>query len=145
LEDLQLEISSLKNAIQNLEIDQLAALEVLENVEKSLQEAKNTLNSTKSELATEYSMLTAEKDNLLQAKAGLAKKKDSLLPQFTNEIMVQYNSLRKSKGGRAVTNISDGSCAACGANLTASQQQSARSSKEKFICPNCRRIIYGSS
>jgi len=145
LEDLQLEIASLKNAIQNLEIDQMAALEKLENADENLQKAKSDLINTKSELATRFSMLTAEKQNLIQTGEGLSKKKESLFPQFSAEILNQYKTLRKTKGGHAVTNISDGSCGACGANLTASQQQSARTPKEMFICPNCRRIVYGSS
>lgn len=145
LEDLQQEIASLKKAITNLEDEQLQALEKLELAETNLNLAKRNAKTLDSELATKFSMLIAEKENLLTSDRGLQKKRTSTISQIDPALISQYNTLRKSKRGKAVTKVLDGACGACGASLTASQQQSARSSREMFICPTCKRIIYGSS
>ncbi len=143
LEDLQHEISSLEKVIASLEDTQMQALIALDTAENNLDTAKLRLKKAKSAFATEVAMLRAEKDALLKSIEGLQAKRDPIMQLVAKEYQAQYKSLRKQKKGVAVTKLNDSSCGACGGNLTASQAQSARSSKTIFICPNCGRIIYG--
>ena len=145
LEDFQLEIASLKKVIVTLEDKLLDFLIVQEETENKAKAIKEELNSTKSEFATQSSRLQAEKDTILQNRSGLAKKRETLIPQISSDFLHRYDNLRKNKRGIAVTNIKDDSCGACGAVLTASQKQDARSASSIFICSTCGRIIYGSS
>jgi len=144
LEDLQLEITSLEKSIGSLEETSMQALVSLDQAEKNLETAKDKLTKARSEFATELSMLNAEKEKLKQNLEGLNAKREPIYDGVDSRYQAQYDNLRKRKNGIAVTRLSDNSCEACGANLTASQQQSARSSQQLFICPNCGRIIYGS-
>lgn len=145
LEDLQLEISSLEKAILNLDKSLLEALIKLEASEQNLEIAKENLTSEKSKFATKKSMLLAEKENLSQKIIGLEKKRVPIYDMIDTSNKSLYASLRTNKRGLAVSKLSEGGCGACGANFTASQQQNARSSLKFFICPNCGRIVYGST
>lgn len=144
LEDLQREIGSLDKSIGTQEETLMQALFSVDQAENDLEAAKNVLKKARSETATEISLLNAEKDRLEQKLAGLEKKRNPIFDNIASDFQTQYNNLRKRKNGIAVTKLSDTCCEACGANLTASQQQSARSSSQLFICPSCGRIIYGS-
>ena len=145
LEDIQLEIASLKRVIILLEDKLLDFLVVQEETENKVKAIKEELNNSKSKFATQSSRLQAEKDNILQNRNGLAKKRETLIPQISSDFLNRYDNLRKNKRGIAVTNIKDDSCGACGAVLTASQKQDARSASSIFTCSTCGRIIYGSS
>jgi predicted nucleic acid-binding Zn-ribbon protein len=70
-------------------------------------------------------------------------KRKPIFDSIDSQYQKQYENLRVRKNGIAVTKLNDNSCEACGANLTASQRQSARSSTQFYICPNCGRILYG--
>jgi len=144
LEDLQLEIASLEKSVGSLEESLMQALVSFDQAEKQLDAAKDGLKKVRSEFATELAMLNAEKAKLEQKLEGLEAKRKPIYISIDRIYQVQYENLRKRKNGIAVTRLSENCCEACGANLTASQQQSARSSQQLFICPNCGRIIYGS-
>jgi len=144
LEDLQHEIDSLNKAIISLEENLMQALVVLDEAEKDLEAAKENLKSAKSEVATESAMLSAEKEKLELQLIGLNNKRVPIYESIDSEYKAKYEELRTKKMGIAVTILNENCCKACGTNLTASEQQSARASSQIFICPNCGRIIYGS-
>lgn len=145
LEDLQHEITSLDKTIITLEDALMQALIAVDASEEGFAEAKENLKKSKSMFATEMSMLEAEKESLLQKIDGAMKKRTPIFEQIDSAHRKQYEALRRRKNGIAVTILKDDSCGACGSNLTASQRQTARSATTLFICPNCGRIIYGSS
>jgi len=144
LEDLQYEISSLEKSIKTLEESLMQALIDLDESENNLESAKVDLKNARSEFATESALLNAEKEKLLQQVNGLKNKRSPLYKSIQPLFQNQYETLRKRKNGIAVTSVNENSCGACGANLTASQIQAARTPIKLFICPNCSRIIYGS-
>jgi len=145
LQDLQMEISSIKKAIENLEEVLLEAMICVDQSEKHLEIQKERYKNTKSNFATQASLLQGEKNTLLENIQGLESKKRTMVAQIDQMNRNQYETLRKLKNGLAVTKLQENACGACGAGLTASQRQEARSASKLFICPNCRRIIYGSS
>ena len=144
LQDLQMEISSLKKAIRKLEDVLLEVMIRVDQSEKNLTIKEEDLENANSRFATQLSLLTGEKNNLLENIHGLNSKRTTIIAQIEQDNLNGYNALRKSKNGLAITSLLDDSCGACGASLTASQRQEARSASKLFICPSCERIIYGS-
>ena len=145
LQDLQMEISSVKKSIEKLEEVLLEAMINVDQSEKHLEIQKEILISAKSNFATLVSLLQGEKNSLLENIKGLNSKRIIMIAQISEENLNQYETLRNLKNGLAVTKLKENTCGACGAGLTASQRQEARSASNLFICPSCRRIIYGSS
>jgi len=145
LQDLQMEISSIKKSIEKLEGILLEVMIHVDQSEKHLEIQKERLINAKSKFATLVSLLHGEKNTLLESIKGLNSKKILMIAQIREENLNQYETLRNLKNGLAVTKIQENACGACGSSLTASQRQEARSATNLFICPSCRRIIYGSS
>lgn len=145
LQDLQLEISSIKKTISKLEDVLLEVMIRVDQSEKILEIQKEDLINAKSNFATQSSLLQGEKNTLIEKIQGLNSKKRTIITQIDQDNQNRYKTLRKLKNGLAITKLQDNSCGACGASLTASQRQESRSASKLFICLSCGRIIYGSS
>ena len=144
LQDLQLEISSLTKILSELDDKLLEALVVLDKAEEVVKQRESELSQAVSQFETMKSRLVAEKNNLENSIQTLNVKRSSLVAQIDKGSLDTYNTLRKSKNGFAISGLQEDCCSACGALLTASQCQQARSSSKLFFCSNCGRIVYGS-
>ncbi|MDO9547281.1 MAG: hypothetical protein Q7J07_11115 [Pelolinea sp.] len=145
LEDLQLEISSLIKSIQKLDDALLEKLIQLDQSEKLLEKCTEEFIKAKSDFATQNALLMGEKISLSEKIQVIISKRQSTITEIDKSTQEQYGRLRKNKKGLAVAKLQDDTCGACGAGLTASQRQEARSATTLFVCPSCGRIIYGSS
>jgi predicted nucleic acid-binding Zn-ribbon protein len=145
LQDLQLEISSIKKTIRKLEDILLEVLIRVDQSEKYLEIQKEVFKNANSDFASQSSLLQGEQSTLNEKVQGLFSKRNTMITQIDKVNQSLYENLRKLKKGLAITKLQDEACGACGAGLTASQRQEARSASKLFICPSCGRIIYGSS
>jgi predicted nucleic acid-binding Zn-ribbon protein len=125
-----------------LEERELEAMLAAESAEKELQLANAALESIKSKLGTQFRDLTQESDSLNKDLEKLSSERNAVMKDLASPTVSIYDQLRKQRRGVAVATVSDGSCAACGTTLTASQQQSARSTTQLFYCPSCGRVLY---
>jgi predicted nucleic acid-binding Zn-ribbon protein len=53
-----------------------------------------------------------------------------------------YRTLLKSKAGRAVAEVNDDTCGACGVTVPPADIQAAKSPNVIAYCKNCGRILY---
>ena len=144
LQDLQMEIASLKKILDELDDKLMEKLIIMEDFEAKFGQCEEELRIARTHFETQKSMLVAEKNNLENAIKNLNVKRISVVSQVQAETLSRYDSLRKAKNGFAVAKLQDDSCSACGCSLTASQCQQVRSSSQLFYCPSCGRIVYGS-
>jgi len=144
LQDLQLEISSLSQAITKMEDELLEKMIDLDESQEEVQKIHNLLAETKMEQNARNSKLLGEKKELERAVINFSLKKEPIVQKIPENDLALYHRLLKSKNGVAVGKLLDNSCSSCGASLTASQCQQARSPGNLFFCPNCGRIVYGS-
>lgn len=142
LQDLQKDVASLKRHLETLEERELEAMLTAETAEKELQSANTSLETVKSKLGTQFQDLTQESKVLNKELEKLSSERNAVMRDLAGPTVNIYDQLRKQRRGVAVATISDGSCAACGTTLTASQQQSARSTSQLFYCPSCGRVLY---
>jgi uncharacterized protein len=144
LQDLQRDVASLKKHLATLEERQLEAMLKSEQAEAVLSEARSGLESMQSRLSGEHKTLLEEQSKLLKALETLSQEREASLSPVEGELMRIYNDLRKQKRGVAVTEFAENSCSSCGATLTSSLQQNAKSPKQLTYCPSCGRILYAS-
>jgi hypothetical protein len=142
LQDLQMEVASLKRHLETLEERQLAAMEAAENAESDLQMAKSDLERVKADRGEQFRDLTEESAGLNRELERFFSERKAVIQDIADRMLQVYDQLRRQRRGIAVTTISDSACSACGTTLTASQQQSARSTSQLFYCPSCGRILY---
>ncbi len=144
LQDLQKDIVSLKKHLETLEERQLEAMLNLETAEKELQMARTQLEQTQAHVNEQNRDLSRENESLGKDMERLATERNAVMSTLANPAVTMYDQLRKQRRGIAVTTISDSACAACGTNLSPSQQQNARSTTQLITCPTCGRILYAS-
>ena len=144
LQDLQNEVASLKRHLSTLEDRQLEAMLDIEQAEEDHQASTAELRDVRSRVATQQASLTAEFQNLEQEILRLDSERQAVSAALEVDMLALYEKLRKLHHGRAVAKVSDGSCEACGTNLTPAQKQAARSGSQISYCSTCGRILYAS-
>lgn len=142
LQDLQMEVASLKKYLETLEERQLEAMLTTETAEQELQNAQSELDQTRANVNEQNRDLSQENDGLSKELERLETERKAVMSDLADPAVETYEKLRKQRRGIAVAAISDSACAACGTTLTQSQQQSARSTSQLFNCPSCGRILY---
>ncbi|MBI5954274.1 MAG: hypothetical protein HY865_21670 [Chloroflexi bacterium] len=144
LQDLQKDIVSLKKHLATLEERELEAMIKSEDADGDLQSAKTKLDSIQARLGSEHKKLIEDQSVFSVKLEQLADERQAAVAPIEGNILQAYETLRQQKRGVAVTEVNDSSCASCGASLTASLQQNARSQKQLTYCPTCGRILYAS-
>ena len=142
LEDLQMESEALARYLSVLEDRQLEAMLGFEETESTSQAADQSLSKTKTKAAAENVDLAAEQEALLAKIAGLEADREEITAPIEADLLSTYEKLRQTRMGVAVSEIRDGGCSVCGANLSAAQIQAARSPSKIATCDVCGRILY---
>lgn len=141
LQDLQMEAASLKKHLGTLEERELEAMLRAEETEKNLALAKAKLADIQSNLREQNRELTTESEALNRDLERLESERRAVTGTLDPQALKTYEGLRQHKRGVAVATINEDTCSACGATLTASQQQGVRST-QLFYCSTCGRILY---
>ena len=144
LQDLQMEVASLKKHLATLEERELEAMVHAEETENALGKAKDKLQKVQMRLKEQNRDLAGESEALSKGLERLESERKAVVDNLAEAMLATYEKLRKQKNGVAVTSMIENSCSACGTTLTQSQHQNARSTNQLFNCPTCGRIVYAS-
>ena len=142
LQDLQKDVASLKRHLETLEERQLESMEAAETADMEAEKARADLERVKASRGTQFRDLAEESSTLNRDLERFNSERMAVVQDLADGTLSVYEQLRRQRRGLAVTIISDSACSACGTTLTASQQQSARSTSQLFYCPSCGRILY---
>jgi predicted nucleic acid-binding Zn-ribbon protein len=142
LQDLQNEVAALKRYLEILEDRQLEAMLNVDDVEEQHNIAMGELAKAREETEVLHRDLLSEKSSITKAVQALEKDRLACLPDIIPADLKIYDRLRKTRAGVAVAKVNDQACAACGATLTASTNQAARSPSQVTTCETCGRILY---
>ena len=125
------------------EEDKLLELMVeADDVQSEERQAQDTLARLEAERPAQEAELLRRQEGVTGELATLGQERDQITPQFTREVLSLYDSLRKSKGGRAIVSVERGLCQGCRISLTTGELQRARSAHGITQCGSCRRILY---
>ena len=142
LEDLQMEAGALNRQLSVLEDKQIEAMIAFEEAEAEKQASETNLETVTQQIADQNQDLTKEQATLSEKVNSVAAERQETASAFEQEILAQYEKLRQTRAGLAVTTVKDNSCAACGSMLTNAQAQAARSPSTIATCEMCGRILY---
>jgi hypothetical protein len=145
LEDLQLESSSLKKYLVVLEERQLEVMLETERAQEVYDQALASRTDISDKRSAHEKDLNAELESLEKTIDTLMTQKSSFLNSTDIPDLGTYNELRKSHGGVAVTQMLNGSCLSCGANIPSAVEQEAKSPGKLSNCPTCKRILHPKS
>lgn len=144
LQDLQMDVASLKKHLVTLEERELEAMVRAEETQNALDTANEKLQEVQAKLKDQNKDLTSESETLGKDLERLEPERQAVIGNLEEAFLKTYELLRGQKNGVAVASMDENSCSACGTNFTQSQHQSARSISQLFNCPTCGRIIYAS-
>jgi predicted nucleic acid-binding Zn-ribbon protein len=142
LQDLQNESASLKRYLETLEDRMLEAMLEEEAAEQARQVTLTELDNVQSRNADQNATLTTEQAGLMKELQRFESERQAALSPLDTRLLNTYEELRQNRRGVAVAEVSEGACAACGATLTPSQNQNARSTTQLYNCPTCGRILF---
>jgi len=142
LQDLQKDVASLKRHLASLEERELEKMMQVDDAEKALKSVNDEMQNLQSRLGDQHRRLLEDKAILMKDLERLGDEREAVVNPIENHLLELYDNLRRQRRGVAVAEISDGACAACGTNLTASIQQNARSTTQLVHCPSCGRVLY---
>ena len=127
LEDLQNEAAALGRYLNTLEEKQIEKMIALEEVQAIFSQTQENLENVKTKGIQDNALLNGERSILLDNIDKFKNDREKALEIVDADNLRLYTKLRKKKRGRAVAEVKDSICAACGSTLTAAQAQEARS------------------
>ena len=144
LQDLQAETQALDRTIAKLEDEQLQAMMVLEETTRVLRQAEGDLQKVMDRIASQNSLLIGEKHKIESEIPQVDAQRQALREQLDEATVTVYRNLFKSKSGRAIAEVNDDTCGACGVTVPPADIQAAKSPNVVAYCKNCGRILYKS-
>ena len=142
LQDLQAESEALRRTIKSLEDKQMVLLEANDTCQDAKKAAEAGLQQLLNKKASENSLLLGEREKLKMQLPKINSQRESLKSQLDEKLLKEYDALFKTKGGVAVAEIFDGSCKACGVELSPTDIQQAANPNVLMKCKSCGRILY---
>lgn len=103
-------------------------------LEKGYADTQAAWEKRQGELRDQLQRLVADREGIAGRRAQLAGTLDP------SELR-RYESLRKTKGGRAVAKVVRGLCQDCRMSLPTQQLQRVRAGRETVLCNSCGRIL----
>ena len=141
LRDLQNEVDALKRFLDILEERQLEAMLAVDEAEEKHQESLKILTYYRDKAKKQQTSLLQEREQLQNEISALQKQQTNAAQVILPKDLETYNRLRKQRAGIAVASVNNRACSACGATLTASLHQAARSPSQVVFCDSCGRIL----
>jgi uncharacterized protein len=141
LQDLQSEVLSLRRRRESLEEKQFEALLTVENAEVQANDIQHRLERAEATAAESHGNLREEREQLQTGLARLEVNHAAVAASISAADLEIYGRLRQSKKGRAVSQLDEGACTACGVAPSSSRIQDARQGNEIILCGNCGRIL----
>ncbi len=142
LEALQHEAASTRHL---LEQDEALSLELSIQVEESRSRCAS-LEQQLSETRARWEVQQVElnrKVNELRAEQGeYEKQRELLASRFDPATLQRYETLRKSKGGRAVAKVERDLCQGCRMSLPTQLRQRVKSGRQAVNCSSCGRMLF---
>ncbi len=144
LQEIQQEITSLKNRNNDLEDSMLELMMSIEETENTLDSAENTLEDATNAFAEQNSELMNEKSALESDNASLLEKREEKKANIDDDMVDLYNSLRRKKANKPIAPLQGRSCGVCGIEQTMAIEQEVRRNQDVIYCVNCERILVDS-
>jgi predicted nucleic acid-binding Zn-ribbon protein len=143
------ELSALQQEVQHLRAQQSrqedTALEVMDAAESLQEQARQkaaALQQAEAQWQRDSASILVRRDQLETHKQELQAKRAQVVSSIDAGYITRYDTMRRTKQGRAVSKVEQNSCQWCRVILTPSELQRVRTSDQLQTCTNCGRILY---
>ncbi len=139
---LQQEVQNLRAQHSRQEERALEFMEASEALQEGMSRATEALRQAEEEWTRSNAQGLLRRDQLETKRQELQAKRTRFGATIDAELLKRYETLRRSKQGRAISKVEQNSCQWCRVILTPSEMQRVRVSIELQTCSNCGRILY---
>jgi predicted nucleic acid-binding Zn-ribbon protein len=142
LQDLQKELSSLKKRAKQIENDHLELISSFDDANNIKFEKETELAKVNQTLEVLFKDLSAEKTELERQIKIYNQEYLVTSTDLPADIKTVFENLFRTKKGKAVAVIDEGTCSVCGLSIRESQIQQIKSSNQIVYCPSCGRMLF---
>jgi predicted nucleic acid-binding Zn-ribbon protein len=142
LNAVQQEVQNLRGQRSRQEDTTLEVMDAAESLQENATRKTKALKQAEIAWTQESAALVLRRDQLEVRTRVTQEKRDQLAARIDAAILNRYDTMRRSKQGRAVSKVEQNSCQWCRVILTPSELQHVRVSSELQTCTNCGRILY---
>jgi len=114
----------------------------IEEAEKTLTKGQKVLGTLEAQADRQTTELAEEESSLVSQLKILTSERDSNANQIDSKLVYRYETLRKSKNGRAIAKVEREMCQGCRIKLTTSELQRIQMATDLIQCDSCHRILY---
>ena len=142
LQSLQQEVQRLRAQQNRQEENLLEVIDTTESLQETAQQQLTTLQQAEDAWQEEFTALTTRRTQVEEQQRVLHEKREQIVASLNVDLVKRYETMRRTKQGRAVSKVEQNSCQWCRVILTPSELQHVRISSELQTCTNCGRILY---
>ncbi len=142
LNTLQQEVQRLRAQHHRQEEVVLEVMDTTEGLQEEVQRKLRELQKAEEEWQKESTVLLERREQLEVRQQETQTKRTQVAGTIPADLLQRYDGMRRSKQGRAVSKVEQGSCQWCRVILTPSELQHVRISTDLQTCTNCGRILY---
>jgi predicted nucleic acid-binding Zn-ribbon protein len=136
------EIQTCKDAITQLEDQQLELMEQIEGFQKQAAAAAREADESRKAAESQLKEIAAGEQKLRAELISLESNRDELTAAIEEGALRRYERLLQSKGDNVVVGIEHGVCGGCHMKIPVQLLVSCQAAKELISCPNCGRILF---
>jgi predicted nucleic acid-binding Zn-ribbon protein len=136
------EIEMCKEAIRELEDQQLSLMEQLEAAEAAAKTAAEDLEKARGDCDLQLRQLADTEVRLTKQLKDAEAARAEAAAAIDAQLLSRYERILKSKGGNIVVGIERGVCGGCHMKLSRQDVINTQANREIVNCPNCGRILY---
>ena len=142
LESLQHEAANVRNLLEQNEAMSLELSIQLEESQTRCAELHIELTEAKARWESRRGELNRIVSDLHDERSGYEKQRELLAGQMEQSALRRYETLRKSKGGRAVAKVERDLCQGCRMSLPTQLRQRVKSGRQTVNCTSCGRMLF---
>jgi len=142
LESLQHEAANVRNLLDQNEAMSLELSIQLEESQTKCAELHIELTEAKSRWEARRGELNQMVSSLVTERGDYEKQRELLAGQVDQAALRRYETLRKSKGGRAVAKVERDLCQGCRMSLPTQLRQRVKSGRQTVNCTSCGRMLF---
>jgi predicted nucleic acid-binding Zn-ribbon protein len=141
LQSIEAEISNLRARKARLEDEELAQMERREDMESKLPALESEVAEARDRLAEVEGSSERELTEVAASITRQRGERERLVPEFDEDLLDMYESLRSQKRGVGAAAMKDGVCQGCHEALSPLARDRLKRTEGIKRCENCRRIL----
>lgn len=142
LRDLEQELASFRRRRTEAEEQELEAMIEAETAEGEAVAGETRLRKAEAAALQAQGALTDERSRLQARLAQILDDRAAIEGPLPNDDRLIYQRLRQTKNHRPVAKVAEGSCLACGEEVSSARVQEIRRGAALVRCSGCERILY---